>query len=335
MTIRGIERRHNLLRHDATIVVNAARATFSSWTDRALAIFMVTIALFGLPASLAHQPFVPSASIVTAVAAMIGAGTGRLIRRRLDFHAYDGVLAADALAGSARRSYALFVHLLSSCVLAIGLLVARPGLVAFAAAGYLLGAGCGHLAARLARKGRGRRGRRPGRSARRELRRPTAGLAAAMVVLPVLLLLSSLEPAPFLAAVGAISAIAALSLTIVDDAAVRFMTISGYRAWAIVGIRARAGLIFLAAAGAGSLILAGPLPAQIVVAVTTAALALMAARILAYRVHARRTADMVLSLSGAGLCAIGLAAPILLPPVLAAIFWHLHRRAAPMTWMLP
>jgi hypothetical protein len=60
----------------------------------------------------------------------------------------------------------------------------------------------------------------------------------------------------------------------------------------------------------------------------------MATRILAYRIHARRTADLVVGGCAMVVIVTGAAMPMLLPFVAAAILWQLSRRAAAMTWLL-
>jgi hypothetical protein len=72
---------HNLLRHDGTIVINEMRSVFSSWTDRLLAIAILPIALVAIHRSLAHRPLVVAASVVSALAVIVGGGVARLIHR--------------------------------------------------------------------------------------------------------------------------------------------------------------------------------------------------------------------------------------------------------------
>ena len=323
-----------LLRHDAMIVVNELRATFSSWSDRLIALVGVAIALAALNSSLSHRPLAMAATIVLAVAAVIGAGMARIIRRRLDFHACDGVIAADALAHRTRHRYGLSIHMVACGTVTIGTLVGRPETVLLAPAGYLAGAGSYHLARRLV-LGEGV-ARRPTvlRPVRALLRRPISGaLAAVLVVLP-LLLVRTMETGPLVASIGLLSVIAALLLTIVDDGTVRFMTLSGYRAGRIIGLHARSLLVFVLPTVPACLILSHDLPAIVVAGVVAAALVLMTVRILAYRIHSKRTADTVVGICAAVACLAGFATPMLVPVVVIAILWHLHRRSVPATWML-
>ena len=60
----------------------------------------------------------------------------------------------------------------------------------------------------------------------------------------------------------------------------------------------------------------------------------MAARVLAYRVHDRRIADLVLGLCVVACALAGLTFPPAVPLVVLAILWGLARRSVPATWRL-
>jgi hypothetical protein len=325
---------HNLLRHDGTIVINEMRSVFSSWTDRLLAIAILPIALVAIHRSLAHRPFVVAASVVSALAVIVGGGAARLIHHRLEFHAYDGVLAIDAMAPRSRRHYRAACHVLALSGLCVAVLVARPGLVAFGVAGYLAGTTISLLATRLTVQQGILRRFAISRTIRVYLQRPRAGIPAAILVLFVLLSARTLDAGPRSALTGIITVAAVLSLTSLDDAVIRFMTISGYRAWSIAGLRARGALILLAITTPICLIASERLVAVIVGAIVLGGLVLMTMRILVYRIHARRAADMIVSVCVAVVCITGFAAPLLLPLTTAAIFWQLHRGSRAKTWML-
>lgn len=324
----------NLLRHDRMIVVNELRSALSSWTDRLTALAVTLIILFALHSSLSNRPLMVVASAVSALAAVMGAGTARMIQRRLDFHAHDGAMAADALARAARRHYVVSVHAIACGVVTIGALIGRPATVLFALMGYLAGAGTWHIARRVA----------PGASVPRQsaglrpvkavLQRPISGALAAVLVLPPLMLSGSIGPGPMAGFIGLIGVIAALSLTMLDDRTVRFMTISGYSATRIIGCHARALLTFLVLTVMACLALSRGLIAMVVGGVVLAALILMTARILAYRVHSKRTADTLIGICAAVTCIAGFAMQLVLPVVVIAILWHLHRRSAAATWMV-
>jgi hypothetical protein len=325
-----------LVRHDRMIVVNAVRSVFASWTNRLIALTLMVGVLVAFRSALTDRPFMLAALVVSAVAAAIGASAARLIARRLDFHASDGLLAADALARSPRRNYGLSLHALTGGGVVLGALAVRPSTILAALVGYLAGAVCGHLARRVmevfARDGS--RGAARFRPLAAFLRTPLAGALAAAPVIVTLLLVRSLEPGPVAAFAGVSGGIAALCLSGLDDGAIRFMTLSGYRAGRIIGRCARALLVFLALTVPAGLALSRPLTALIVGGVVLAALLLMTARILAYRVYARRTADLLVSIGAVAGCAAGVVMPILAPLVVIAILWRLHRRSVAATWIL-
>jgi hypothetical protein len=76
------------------------------------------------------------------------------------------------------------------------------------------------------------------------------------------------------------------------------------------------------------------LVAGIVGAIVIAGLVLMTMRILVYRIHVRRAADMIVSICVAVICIAGFAAPLLLPVITAVVFRQLHRGSSAKTWML-
>lgn len=331
-TAFGEGRADKLSRHDRTIVVNELRWAFSSWTDRLIALIVVVVAVAGSRSALSAQPWRVAAAIVAMLAAAVGVGAARIVRRRLDFHAHDGIIAADALSRRSRRRYATAFHATALCLI-IGLaLMARPGIVVAAVVGYLAGAGVGHVANRSV----GWRGSGRSAFARRVaalLQRPVAGVAAAVPFVALLVLGRSIETGRLAALAGGISAITVLSLTTVDDAVVRFMTWSGFRAVTIIARRARAALIYLLLLVPAGLTVSVGL-ALVVLVVVLAALALMATRILVYRIHAKRAADMIVSICAAVVGFAGVMAPMIAPLVVITIFVHLGRRSAPATWML-
>jgi hypothetical protein len=120
----------------------------------------------------------------------------------------------------------------------------------------------------------------------------------------------------------------------VDYNVVRFMTESGYPAARIIGIHARSPLIFLILTVFASLVLSDRLVAIVIFGVVLAALIFMTSRILAYRIHSKRAADTLVSVSAGVACLTGFSMPMLLPVVVIAILWHLHRRSVLATWLL-
>lgn len=257
-----------------------------------------------------------------------------MIERRVDFHVQDGVLAADALAEAARRHYVLSIHASVCTVVTICAAIGRPAAAALAPIGYLVGAGICHIACRVVLADASSRRSSPLRSITRLLQRPLAGALAAIAVALPLLLLRSIEPGPRAAFIGLVGTIAALLLTMLDDKVVRFMTESGYPAGRIIGIHVRSLLVFLIPAVFASLLLSDRLAAIVICGVVLAALILMTSRILAYRIHPKRTADTLVSVCAGVACLTGFLVPMLLPVVVIAILWHLHRRSVPATWRL-
>lgn len=323
-----------LLRHDRLIVANELRSAFSRWSDRLIAIAVLAIALAALRSSLSARPFILAAAAVAVFAAVAGAGAARIIERRLAFHAEDGVIAADALAGSARRHFVLSVHLPVCGVVTLCTAISRPMTALLVPFAYLAGAGLCHLAHRLAGGGGARRRALFFRPATRLLQRPAAGAVAAIAAIAPQLLLQSIGAGPLAAFVGLVSGVAALLLTSLDHDVVRFMSASGYRAGRIIALHVRPLLVFLALTVPASLILSGRLAAIVVIGIVLAAFLLMTARILAYRAYSKRTADTAVSAGVAFTCFAGFMMPMLLPLVAAAILWHLQRRSAPATWLL-
>lgn len=166
------------------------------------------------------------------------------------------------------------------------------------------------------------------------MRRPTAGIFAAVSVLVILMAARDWDPAPRSVLAGIVTAVAVQCLLSLDDAVIRFMTISGYRAWSIAGLQSRGALIFLAITAPTCLIASDPLVAGMACAVVAGGIVLMTARIFAYRVHAKRTADMIVGTYFGAVCTAGFAIPPLLPFIVAAMIWHLHRRSSARTWLL-
>lgn len=322
-----------LLRHDRMIVANELRSAFFSWRDKLIALAVLVVALVAVRSALSHRPLIFAATAIAALATATGAATARVIERRLDFHSQDGVLAADALAKDARWHYALPIHALACAIVTVCAVIGRPKAAVLATIGYLIGAGISHVVCRVVLTNATPRRSLSLRAIRHLLQRPISGALAAIPVVLPLLLLRSIEPGQMATVIGLLSATAALLLTMVDHNVVRFMTESGYPAGRIIGIHARSLLIFLILTVPASLALSDRLVAIVIFGVVLAALIFMTSRILAYRIHSKRTADTLVSICGIA-CLTGVAMPMLLPVVVIAILWQLHRRAVPVTWLL-
>lgn len=327
-------RKAGLLRHDRLIVANELRSALSSWSDKMIALALLVSALVAARSTLSDRPFLFAATAIAALATAVGARAAWMIEARVDFHAEDGVLAADVWAETVRRHYALSVHAWVCAIVTLCALIGRPTAAVLAPIGYLIGAGISHVARRVVPAGESPRRSSPFRGIEKVLQRPIAGAMAAVPVVLVLLLFRSIEPERMAILMLAVSAVAALVLTMLDYHVVRFMTESGYSAGRIIGLHARSLLTFLIPTLVASLIWSDRLVTIVIVAVVLTALTFMTSRILAYRIHSKRTADTLVSL-GAGLVALtAFSMPMFLPVVVMAILWQLHRRARPVTWLL-
>ena len=323
-----------LLRHDRMIVVNELRSALSSWSDRLIALAVLLIALVAGRSALSHRSFMFAATAVAALATAVGAGTARMIERRVDFHSQDGVLAADALAEDARRHYALWIHGLVCIIVTICAVISRPAAAVLAPVGYLIGAGICHIAYRSAPADAPSRRAPSLRAIRHSLQLPISGALAAIPVVLSLLLLRSIEAGAMATVIGLVSAVVALLLTMLDYNVVRFMTESGYTSGRIIGIHARSVLIFLIVTVVASMVLSERLVGIVIFGVVLSALIFMTIKILAYRIHSKRAADTLVSICTGIACLTALAMPLLLPVVVIAILWHFHHRAVSVTWLL-
>ena len=325
---------NRLFRHDRLIVWNTARATFARWHDRAIAAAMLVALLAIVRAGLADLAWAKAAWVTAAAGTAIGIGAGRLITSRLAFHAFDGLLAADALQPPMRWRYMAAWHGIALALLLAVILIARPALLAVGVPAYLAGALAARLTAGL-RLSTGIMGTtRPGWTIRSWSHRPLAGAGAAAILLLSLLPVRALGINAMLSLVGIGTALPALMLAGVDDAVVRFMTIAGHETWRIV-VRHTKGLAsFLALAVPGAGVMIDPVAAGIAAAVGAATLLLLTLRILAYRLHARRFADLLVTILAGLFLLVVYAMPVALPVVALAMIWHLQRRAGPKTWLL-
>lgn len=115
------------------------------------------------------------------------------------------------------------------------------------------------------------------------------------------------------------------ALTTVDDGIVRFMAMTGYGPWATVWRHARGAVLFLGCAAPASGIVLGLPAAAIVGSVGLVALTLLVLRVLAYQLHGKRFADLLL---------YGLAGLLIFVAIAMPVLWPLQRRAAERTWLI-
>lgn len=137
-----------------------------------------------------------------------------------------------------------------------------------------------------------------------------------------------------MAVVGIGTVLLELTLTGVDDAVVRFMTIAGHGSRRIVVHHGKGIATFLAVSVPGCWIMVGPVAAGIAAAARVAMLLLLTLRVLAYRLHSRRFADFLVSILAGLLMLIAYSMPVALPVLALAMFWQLQRRVQTKTWLL-
>ncbi|MES2021847.1 MAG: hypothetical protein V4460_11135 [Pseudomonadota bacterium] len=328
------ERTHRLFHHDWKIATNAVRATFAAWQDRLVAAILLLMAVAGLRNGFADLPWLTALWAGVAVSLGVGMAAGRLVLARLAFHAFDGLLAADALHLPLRRRYIAAWHGIGIVMLSGITLIVRPSLLIVSVPAYLVGALMAGLTDAVAMPLRILNATRPNWSVRAWLRHPRAGAAAAIILLLVLLQARTLGLNAALAYAGVGTVVLTLALTHVDQSAVRFMTIAGYGSGRIVLRLSRALVSFVAVAAPGCWLILGAAPAGIVAAASALMFGLMAMRVLAYRLHGKRFADVLVLVLAGLLLLVGYAIPVALPVVALAVFWHLQRRAAAKTWLL-
>lgn len=323
---------NRLFRHDWVIASTTIRATFAGWHDRVIAALMLVVALAAVGAWFADRPWTDAAWAALAAGVMIGIGAGRLVTTRLAFHAFDGLLAADALHPASRRRYIAGWHGVGLALMAAVTLIARPSLLIVGVPAYLAGVLLAGLTGGFRMPKRSTT--RPGRTIRAWLHRPIAGIAAATIMLLSLLPAHMLGANALMALIGVETVLLALTLTIVDDGVIRFMAIAGHGARRTVIHHAKAMTAFLAVAMPGCWVMLGPLAAGIVAAAWAAMLLLLALRILAYRLHGKRFADLLVSILAGLLMLVGSFMPMALPVVALAVLWRLQRRGRERMWLL-
>lgn len=325
---------NRLFRQDRLIASNTIRAKFAGWHDRVIAALMLLSALTVVRAWFADRPWTVAGWTALAAGTVIGIGAGRLVATRLAFHAFDGVLAADALHPQIRRHYMAAWHAVGLTLLALVTLIARPSLLVISVPAYLAGTLVAGLTGgfRIWKRIAGMT--RPGWTIRAWSQRPIAGVAAATVLRLSLLPARTLGTNALMAVVGIGTVLFALMLTSVDDAVVRFMTITGHGSRHILGHHTKGLASFLALAMPGCWAILGPVAAGIVAATGAAMLLLLTLRVLAYRLHGKRFADLLVSILAGLLLLVTYSMPVALPVIALAMFWQLQRRGRAKTWLL-
>lgn len=325
---------NRLFHQDRLIASNTIRATFASWHDRAIAAIMLVAALAVVRSWFADRPWTIAAWAALVAGTMIGIGTGRLVATRLAFHAFDGVLAADALRAQTRRRYMTAWHCVGIAMLVALTLIARPSLLVVSLPAYLAGALIAGLTGGFVMPKRIAGTTRSGWTLRAWSYRPIAGMTAAMALLLSLLPARSLGTNALMAVVGIGTTLLALMLISVDDAVVRFMTVAGHGSRRVVSFHSKGVATFLVVAGLGCWLMLGPVAAGIVAVTGAAMLLLLTSRILAYRLYGKRFADLLVSILTGLLMLVAYSMPVALPVIVLAILWQLQRRGRTRTWLL-
>jgi hypothetical protein len=323
-----------LFRHDRLIASNTIRATFTGWHDRVIAALMLLAALAVVRAWFLDRPWTIATWAAFGMGAMTGMAAGRLVGTRLAFHAFDGLLAADALHPQIRRHYVAAWLGIGLALLAAMTLIARPALLVVSVPAYLAGVCVAGLTNGFRIPEHIAGTTRPGWMLRAWSHRPIAGVAAATVLLLALLPARTLGTNALMAVVGIGTMLLALMLTSVDDAIVRFMTIAGHGSRRIILHHIQGLASFLAVAVPACRVMLGPTAAGLVAAVCAAMLLFLSLRVLAYRLHARRFADLLVSILAGLLMLVAYSMPVVLPVIAVAMFWQLQRRGRTKTWLL-
>jgi len=323
-----------LFRQDRLILTNTIRATFAGWHDRAIAALMLLAALAAVHAWFADRPWRIAAWAAVVMGLSAGIGAGRLVGARLAFQAFDGLLAADALHPPTRKRYMAAWLGIGLGQLVVLVLIARPSLLVASVPAYLIGALVTGLTGGVRLPKRIAGTARLGWTLRAWLRSPIAGMLAAIVLILLLLPARTLGMNALMAVIGVGTLLSALALTPVDDAIVRFMTIAGLGSRRILLHHAKSMMAFLVIAVPGCWVWSGPVAGCVVFATGTAIVLLMTLRILAYRLHGNRFADVLVSIFAGLLMLVAYAMPVALPVIAPVMLWQLHRRGQAKTWLL-
>lgn len=325
-----------LLRHDRAIALAATKAALVRWSDMLTLLLGVPLLLFVARAWVSDLPGDRARLVGLAACFVLGFALARLTASRIEYHRSDGVLAADALRPGVAARYRL-------AVVGAGLAIGMAGLFLVGAGGpqeWLPGAVPGLLAGELWSRIEASRsdaawprwlsGYPPARTHRL---RKVAGLG--VVAAGILLTLGALLEPPVVAAATLLTGVASAALLgRVEADRVQFMALVGHSSLATLrGYCLPLLGFFLPFA----LILALSLDWLVAgtgLGVGLLSLAIVAARVLAYRAYRRQFADWITALVLAGVTAAAITLPPAAPIVaLAAILW-LSKRASRVTWLL-
>ncbi|GAA3720303.1 hypothetical protein GCM10022268_30730 [Sphingomonas cynarae] len=314
--------------------MNTIRATFAGWHDRIIAALILLAILVVVHAWFADRLWMSAAWAALSGSMAIGMGAGRLVATRLAFHASDGLLAADALHPKSRWRYMTAWHSIGMALLAVVALIARPSLLLVSMPAYLAGVLVARMTGNFGMPRRIAGLTRPAWVLQAWSHPPISGVVAATVLLVLLLPARTLGMNALFAIAGIGTVLLMLILISVDDAVVRFMTVAGHGPRRIIVHHAKGVASFLAIAVPGCWACLGPIASGIVAATGGSMLLLLTLRILAYRLHAKRFADFLVSILAALLLLVAYSMPVALPVIMIAVLWQLQRRGRTKTWLL-
>jgi hypothetical protein len=327
---------NRLIQYEFWVVANATRATFAGWRDKVIALLIALGALAALQSWFAQQPWRVAASAASVAGVILGLGVARLLIARLAFHRFDGVLAADALRQSASRRYMAAFHGVAVVLIAAVMLIVQPSLIPLIIPNYGVGATIAGLLLRFGDSWRIASNLRSGWVVGAWLRRARIGAVAAAILGLSLGLLRTQDVGVNVATIiaGVISVLIGLMLTKVDDSVIRFMAILGRSPRSMIFYHAQSMLAFTAGSVTLTGLLLGSRAAIVVIGTSAALLLLLTLRVLAYRLHDKRPADLLIGISSGLLMLTAYYLPIALPVIIVAMLLRIWRRGGAKTWLL-
>lgn len=326
-----------LVRYDARTATNGLKLVLAAWSDRIIAALILVASFAGARAVMSELP-----GTMTSLAAGIGGGSfgfvcARAVHARIRFHSTDGPLAADALTSRSRLVYALSWHGVGVSSLAVLTMLWDIRLPPYAIGAYAVAASIAHGLSASTVPDAFRR-LAPGPALRATYswsRHPRTGAYAGAALIALFAGFGPLLPADGMRfAAGIAAAGLAMALTTVDHDVVRFMSLAGLSPVKTAWLHLRNVAVFGAMSASICAIIFGSAIGVVVGSVAMVGLLFGLLRVLAYRSHRKRLADFMLLVLAGLLVQVALSMPVLLPVVLAAIFWRMHERARAGTWMI-
>ena len=347
-----------LFRHDLRVLRNGFADAFATTRDRVLLAIVTAVGAALLADAARSQAPPPDWRLAMGALLLFGAGVQAGLGQALDDFVQDSPLAADALEEATRRRYLATWHLIALAAAGVVVLLLMPSrlpLLLPAYAGGTVAAVCWRALPRPRRIMRHAppmaRVARPG-GTWRALARAVAtrqmslrGSVAARAFVVILVGAGTAATAAFarntagvppvqtvlfVAVIGTV-----LLLSRVDHAVVRFAAFAGHRAAGSVAAHATA----LATAGVALVVVALPVggarPAAAAALIVAAGLFVLMLRVLAYRLYAKRSADLLLAFIFVGIGSVLSTAPFLVPPLILGVAVVLGTRARATTWLSP